>query len=86
MPRFPRPVLSGHNAFAAWGPPPEGAEPVIVVGLDDPSARFPDCRAAAVINNKAAADNEERGGQIWVCGAPQGGWAEQWARLAHLDA
>jgi hypothetical protein len=83
---FPRPVFSGHNAFAAWGPPPEGAEPVIVVGLEDPSASFTGCRAAAVINNNAGADNEERGRQIWICAAPQGGWTEQWARLAHLDA
>jgi 4-amino-4-deoxy-L-arabinose transferase-like glycosyltransferase len=83
---FPRPVFSGHNAFAAWGPPPEGADPVIVVGFENPSASFTDCRAAAVINNNVAADNEERGRQIWVCAAPQGGWAEQWARLAHLDA
>ena len=83
---FPRPVFSGHNVFAAWGPPAEGAEPVIVVGREDPSANFTDCRAAAVINNNVDADNEERGRQIWICAAPQGGWAEQWARLAHLDA
>jgi Dolichyl-phosphate-mannose-protein mannosyltransferase len=83
---FQRPVFSGHNAFAAWGPPPEGAGPVIVIGLADPSTSFTDCRAAAVIDNKVDADNEERGRQIWVCAAPQGGWAQQWPRLAHLDA
>ncbi|HEU4908623.1 MAG TPA: glycosyltransferase family 39 protein [Propionibacteriaceae bacterium] len=83
---FPRPVFSGHNAFAAWGPPPEGANPVIIVGFEDPSASFTDCRSAAVINNDAGADNEERGRRIWVCAAPQGSWAQQWARLAHLDA
>ena len=56
-----RPVFSGHNAFADWGPPPEGARPVIVVGLADPAANFTDCRIAAMINNDADADNEERG-------------------------
>jgi Dolichyl-phosphate-mannose-protein mannosyltransferase len=81
-----RPVFSGHNAFAAWGPPPEGAVPVIVIGLNDPDANFTDCRAATVIDNAADADNEERGRQIWVCAAPQGDWAQQWPRLAHLDA
>jgi hypothetical protein len=81
-----RPVFSGHNAFAAWGPPPEGATPVIVIGLPDPTTSFSDCRAAAVINNDAGADNEERGRQIWVCAGPQGGWVQQWIRLAHLDA
>jgi hypothetical protein len=81
-----RPVFSGHNAFADWGPPPEGAGPVIVVGVADPPANFTDCHIAAMINNDADADNEERGRPIWVCSAPQGGWAEQWPRLAHLDA
>jgi 4-amino-4-deoxy-L-arabinose transferase-like glycosyltransferase len=81
-----RPVFSGHNAFGDWGPPPEGARPVIVVGLADPAANFTDCHVAAMINNDARADNEERGRPIWVCSAPQGGWAEQWPRLVHLDA
>ena len=81
-----RPVFSGHNAFADWGPPPEGAGPVIVVGVADPAANFTDCHIAAMINNDANADNEERGRPIWVCSAPQGGWAEQWPRLVHLDA
>jgi 4-amino-4-deoxy-L-arabinose transferase-like glycosyltransferase len=83
---FERPVFSGHNAFAAWGPPPPGAAPVIVIGLEDPFASFTDCQAAAVINNEVGADNEERGRSIWVCAAPQGDWLQQWPRLAHLDA
>jgi Dolichyl-phosphate-mannose-protein mannosyltransferase len=81
-----RPVFSGHNAFGAWGPPPEGARPVIVVGLTDPATSFTDCHVSAMINNAADADNEERGRPIWVCSAPQGSWAEQWRRLVHLDA
>ena len=81
-----RPVFSGHNAFGDWGPPPEGARPVIVVGFADPAANFTDCQVAAMINNDAHADNEERGQPVWICSAPQGGWAEQWPRLVHLDA
>jgi hypothetical protein len=81
-----RPAFSGHNAFGDWGPPSEGAGPVIVVGLADPTANFTDCRVAAMINNDADADNEERGQPIWICSAPQGGWAVQWPRLVHLDA
>jgi Dolichyl-phosphate-mannose-protein mannosyltransferase len=84
--RLGRPVFSGHNAYADWGPPPEGARPVIVVGLADPTANFTDCRLAAMIYNNADAENEERGRPIWVCAAPQGGWAQQWPRLVHLDA
>jgi len=81
-----RPTFSGHNAFGDWGPPSEGAGPVIVVGLADPTANFTDCRVAAMVNNDANADNEERGQPIWICSAPQGGWAVQWPRLVHLDA
>jgi hypothetical protein len=81
-----RPVFSGHNAFGDWGPPPEGARPVIVIGLTDPAANFTDCHITAMINNNAGADNEERGRPIWVCSGPQGGWAAQWSRLVHLDA
>jgi hypothetical protein len=81
-----RPTFSGHNAFGDWGPPSEGAGPVIVVGLADPTANFTDCRVAAMINNDANAENEERGQPIWICSAPQGGWAVQWPRLVHLDA
>jgi hypothetical protein len=81
-----RPVFSGHNAFADWGPPAEDARPVIVVGVADPAADFTDCHVAAMINNDADADNEERGRSIWVCSAPRAGWAEQWPRLVHLDA
>jgi hypothetical protein len=83
---FRRPVFSGHNAFGAWGPPSESSTPVIVIGLEDPGTRFTDCHPAAVISNSVAADNEERGRQIWICVAPQGGWAQQWSRLTHLDA
>ena len=84
--RLGRPVFSGHNAYADWGPPTEGARPVIVVGFTEPAANFSDCRLAAMINNNADAGNEERGRSIWVCAAPQGGWADQWPRLVHLDA
>jgi hypothetical protein len=81
-----QPVFSGHNAFGDWGPPPEGARPVIVIGLADPGANFADCRITAMLNNNAAADNEERGRPIWICSDPHGGWAAQWTRLVHLDA
>jgi hypothetical protein len=83
---FPSPVFSGHNAFAEWGPPPEGAGPVIVIGFDDPATNFTHCQASVVIDNNVDADNDERGRKIWICDAPQGGWTQQWPRLAHLDA
>ena len=66
--------------------PRDHARPVIVVGFDDPAINFTNCQAAAMIDNNADADNDERGRKIWVCDGPQGSWAKQWPRLAHLDA
>ncbi len=81
-----RPVFSGHNGFADWGPPPEDAGPVVLVGWRDPQAEFLGCRQGPVVHNDAGADNEEDGGRIWTCEGPRGGWARQWPAFAHLDA
>lgn len=81
-----RPVHSGHNGWADWGPPPAGAAPVIVLGWDRPGDDFVGCRRGPVVSNDEGADNEERGTQVWVCTGPRGSWAQQWPILAHLDA
>jgi hypothetical protein len=81
-----RPVYSGHNGFADWGPPPAGAGPVVVVGYPSPQDSFAGCRRAGMISNNEGADNEERGAPVWVCAGPRGSWAVQWPGLSHLDA
>jgi len=80
------PVLSGHNGFQDWGPPPEEAVPVVVVGYDDPTVGFEGCQQVATLTGDVDVDNEEQGGPVWVCDRPVGGWAEAWGRLAHYDA
>jgi len=80
-------AYSGHNGFAEWGPPPQEAQPVIVVGyprrwLDED---FRGCRQAATVDNGEGVDNEEQGGAVYLCDAPRGGWSAAWPRLAHLD-
>jgi hypothetical protein len=79
------PVFSGHNGWSDWGPPPEGAGPVVVVGYD-PTADFTGCRRAATVENDVGLDNEERGAPVWVCTAPRRTWASQWEHLSHYDA
>jgi hypothetical protein len=82
---LPAPVFSGHNGWGYWGPPPEGAAPVIVVGYDRPSYDFTGCRRAGRIDNGLGVDNEEQGNVVWVCSSPRGGWQRAWPHLEHLD-
>jgi 4-amino-4-deoxy-L-arabinose transferase-like glycosyltransferase len=79
-------AFSGHNAYARFGMPPGSAGPVIVLGFDDPSAEFADCRVAATIDNGVELDNEEQGGEVFVCERPRRPWREAWPALSHLDA
>jgi 4-amino-4-deoxy-L-arabinose transferase-like glycosyltransferase len=81
-----RPVFSGHNGWADWGPPPGRTGPVVVVGWQRPQDEFTGCRRGPVVVNHEGADNEERGNRVWVCAGPRGSWARQWPRLSHLDA
>ncbi len=80
------PVYSGHNGWGDWGPPPDGAGPVVVLGYDDPSHDFTGCRQAATIPRVDGADNDEDGGPVFVCDAPREPWSKLWPRLVHLDA
>jgi hypothetical protein len=79
------PAYSGHNAFGDWGPPPDGAAPVVVVG-PDPAGDFTDCEQQASIDNDAGAANEEQGMPVWVCAGPREPWSRIWPDLVHLDA
>ena len=80
------PVYSGHNGWREWGPPPESAAPVVVVGWDVEPAEFEGCERAATLHNEAGADNEEEGAGVWVCDGPVGSWSERWPDLVHYDA
>jgi hypothetical protein len=81
-------VYSGHNGYGAWGPPPDGAAPVVVLGYGDrsPSRDFTGCRRAATVPRVDGADNEEAGGPVWVCAGPRQRWSQLWPGLVHLDA
>lgn len=79
-------AYSGHNAYADWGPPPNGAAPVIVVGYDlaTASEHMRGCRLAARISNTDGIDNDENGEPVLVCAGPQTSWTDEWPRLRHL--
>jgi 4-amino-4-deoxy-L-arabinose transferase-like glycosyltransferase len=80
-------AYSGHNAYGEWGPPPDGAKPVIAVGLDPRAirARLRGCAVAARVRNQAGIDNDESGAPVVVCTAPRDPWSREWPALRHLD-
>ena len=80
------PVYSGHNGWRNWGPPPDGAGPVVVVLYRDPSVDFTGCERAATLHNDVGIDNEEEGHGVWVCDGPVGSWSQRWDELSHYDA
>jgi hypothetical protein len=47
-------------------------------------AQLRDCRAAARIDNRAGADNDERGTMVLVCRGPRRPWSRVWPALRHL--
>jgi 4-amino-4-deoxy-L-arabinose transferase-like glycosyltransferase len=81
----PRPAYSGHNGFAAWGPPPANAGPVILVWQGDPSPWFAGCTPRGRV--VTGVDNEEgEEATVYLCTGPVGDWAQVWPRLTRLRA
>ena len=82
---LPQPY-SGHNAYGDWGPPPDGAAPVITVGLapSEMAAHLENCRVVARIDNDDGVENDEQGAPVMVCAGPRRPWREEWPDLEHL--
>ncbi|MDJ0924430.1 MAG: glycosyltransferase family 39 protein [Acidimicrobiia bacterium] len=81
------PASSGHNAYWMWGPPPDDAVPVIVIGYGE-AWMDRGCRRwdpAGTISNAAGVDNEEMGLPIAVCHEMRRPWSEVWDELRHYN-
>jgi hypothetical protein len=79
-------AYSGHNSYADWGPPPETAGTVIVVGygraeLERWCGRV---ELAARVDNGIGVDNDEQGTPVWTCRDRRVPWAELWPDLRRL--
>ncbi|MFJ9370698.1 glycosyltransferase family 39 protein [Nocardia sp. NPDC101769] len=85
-----RQVLSGHNNYLLWGPPPGTPDTVLCVGQWDPGYlhRFwSKVTEVEPITLPAGLTDQEtaRHAAIYLCTQPRGTWAQLWPGLRHLD-
>lgn len=80
------PAHSGHNAYWDWGPPPDDATTVVVVGYtrDELLRWFGDVREAARVDNGVGLDNDEQGTPVWLARDRVAPWAQLWPQLRRL--
>ncbi len=85
-----RPVFSGHNNYALWGPPPGRPDTVLCVGRFKAGylqRAWGEVREISRITLPDGVENQEKSGHavVSLCSAPKGDWAEIWPGLGHLD-
>ncbi|MCS7478096.1 glycosyltransferase family 39 protein [Umezawaea endophytica] len=86
-------VYSGYRGYADWGPPPETATTVVIVGpakrTEPPAWAVRACRGGvrqvATTDNAHGVRNKEQGGRVWVCTGLGESWASLWPGIRHLD-
>jgi hypothetical protein len=80
------PAHSGHNSYWTWGPPPEDAATLIVVGLDETQLRrwFGAVELAARVDNGVGLDNDEQGEPVWLARERRVPWSQLWSQLRHI--
>jgi len=83
------PVVTGHNAYRDWGPPPGTPTDVLAVGEFDQtflSRAWTDVEQIAVISLPDHLHNEETANHttIFHCQGPKGTWQQLWPTLSYL--
>jgi dolichyl-phosphate-mannose-protein mannosyltransferase len=80
------PAHSAHNAYWEWGPPPDEAGTLIVVGFEEAELRrwFGEVVPAARIDNGVGVENDEQGEPVWLVRERRVPWAELWPRLREV--
>ena len=80
------PAHSGHNAYWGWGPPPEEAGTLIVVGLDEEWLRrsFGSVEVAARVDNGLGVGNDEQDEPVWLVRDRRVPWSQLWPQLRDI--
>jgi hypothetical protein len=83
-------VYSGHNGYANWGPPPNFADVVMVIGGDrkTPPPWTRTCqqlRIVGSIDNGLGVRNKEEGAPIRLCVGMSRPWSQVWPELRSLS-
>jgi Dolichyl-phosphate-mannose-protein mannosyltransferase len=80
------PAHSGHNAYWEWGPPPEEAGTLIVVGMEEAELRrwFGEIELTARIDNGLGLDNDEQGRPVWLVSERRVPWSQLWPQLRRI--
>jgi hypothetical protein len=77
------PAYSPHNSYGTWGPPPEDARTLIVLGWtrQQLTGWFGRVELAGRLDNGVGLDDDEQGTPIWVVGELREPWSQLWPRL-----
>ncbi len=80
-------VVSGHNSFHAWGPPPDATTTVIALGFSEEYLRrfFATVEPVATTTNPYGIPNEEFGATVYLCRGPFEPLSRQWADRHHYN-
>ncbi|GAA3394004.1 glycosyltransferase family 39 protein [Cryptosporangium minutisporangium] len=81
------PVYSGHMSVADFGRPPESADVVVAVGVEDPAYLrrfFGDVDRVGSVDVGVEVDNEENGTPIYLCRDPREPWSSLWPDLRRV--
>jgi 4-amino-4-deoxy-L-arabinose transferase-like glycosyltransferase len=87
------PIVSGHNNYTFWGPPPGSPDTVIAVGewgvhgADYLHRFWSQVHEIAPITLPGALRNQETKNDtaIYLCQQPRGTWTQLWPALRHYD-
>ena len=84
------PIVTGHNAYGEWGPPPGTPTEVVAAGefrSVDLLQRWDRVQLIGRFRLPRGIENEEtdEGTAFYRCSGPKGSWAEMWSTIRHLS-